>query len=92
MRLRGSGVGAPDADRAAIPLDPHVAADVGTRSFTIEWWLWTRSRKGANGASRVECGWGNVAWIHGNIVLDRDRYCGDPRPAGPASAVPEGLG
>jgi len=36
MRFYGSG--AASVDRIEIPVDPQVPADVGTGSFTIEFW------------------------------------------------------
>ncbi len=75
--LRFLGTGRDDVDRAKIRLDdpadsrPGPAADIGATDFTIEFWL--RADSGANQQPAVECG-PNVAWINGNIVLDRDRY------------------
>ncbi len=70
--LRFYGYGADDVDRVKIRLDdPARPVDVGATDFTIEFWL--RARASENRAPRVACG-ANVNWIHGNIVLDRDRY------------------
>lgn len=75
--LRFLGTGRDDVDRAKIRLDdpadsrPGPPADIGATDFTIEFWL--RADSGANQTRAVECG-PNVAWINGNIVLDRDRY------------------
>lgn len=77
MRFFGNGVAAPGADRVKILIDdpsnvePGPPADVGAQDFTIE--LWLRGEQADNPAAAVDCG-SNVAWINGNIVLDRDRY------------------
>lgn len=77
LRFRGSGVAAPDADRVKVRLDdpgtvePGPPVDVGASDFTID--LWVRGSLAENAAGPVECG-ANVAWIYGNIVVDRDRY------------------
>lgn len=69
------GTGRDDIDRVKIPMrdadDRSTGANVGATDTTIE--LWLRAEPGANPAAAVECGEG-FAWIHGNIVLDRDRF------------------
>lgn len=75
--LQFFGTGSGDVDRVKIRIDdpvegmPPRRADIGGDDFTIEFWL--RTPPGANRAGPVTCG-ENVAWIGGNIVLDRDRY------------------
>lgn len=74
--MRFGGTGRDDVDRVKIPVDdPNrvrtYAADVGATDMTIE--LWLRARPGDNSAGPAPCGDAD-AWIHGNIVLDRDRY------------------
>lgn len=76
LRFFGNGYG--DIDRVKIRVDnpttanePARPADVGAKSFTIEFWM--KTAKG-NTAGPQTCGWGNVNWIYGNIVVDRDRY------------------
>ncbi|MCU0624689.1 MAG: LamG domain-containing protein [Gemmatimonadaceae bacterium] len=49
---------------------PGPAADIGATDVTIE--LWVRPTA-ANARPAVACG-ANVAWIEGNIILDRDRF------------------
>jgi hypothetical protein len=77
LRFHGHGVDAPGLDRVKIAIDdpdtdaPGPPADVGAEDFTIE--LWLRAEPGSNQSEPVECG-PNLAWIYGNIVLDRDRY------------------
>jgi hypothetical protein len=75
LRFFGNGDG--DIDRVKIRIDdpttsdePARPADVGARNFTIE--LWIRASAG-NEAGPQACGQ-NLAWIYGNVVLDRDRY------------------
>ena len=76
--LRFFGTGRDQVDRVKIRLDdpatdlPGPPADTGATDFTIEWWM--RADPGENLAPPVECGQGNVNWIFGNIVFDRDRY------------------
>jgi hypothetical protein len=75
--LRLNGGGQNDDGRVKIALDdpgtdePGPPIDVGATDFTIEWWL--RGSLADNRKPFVPCGEG-IAWIHGNIVLDRDRY------------------
>jgi hypothetical protein len=74
--LRFFGTGSDDVDRVKIRVDdpktdsPGPPADVGATDFTIE--LWLRAASG-NRAKKASCRW-NIAWIEGNIVVDRDRY------------------
>ncbi|MBK8258929.1 MAG: LamG domain-containing protein [Polyangiaceae bacterium] len=76
--LRFFGNGVQDIDRVKIQVDklppdntPGPPVDVGATDFTIEFWM--RAAAGDNTAAPVDCG-ANVAWINGNIVVDRDRY------------------
>jgi hypothetical protein len=75
--LRFFGYGRADADRLKIRVDdprtaaPGPPADLGSTDFTIE--LWMRGRRTDNGSRAVTCG-RNVAWIEGNILVDRDRF------------------
>ncbi len=72
-----NGTGSGNVDRIAIRVDdpvtttpgPHL--DVGAADFTID--LWVKGVLADNAAPAVTCGV-NVAWINGNVVLDRDRY------------------
>uniref|UniRef100_A0A832I2N5 LamG domain-containing protein n=1 Tax=Eiseniibacteriota bacterium TaxID=2212470 RepID=A0A832I2N5_UNCEI len=67
-------------DRVKIRVDdpatvaPGPPADVGDGDFTLE--LWVRGTLAENAAGPQACG-ANLAWIYGNIVLDRDRYAQD---------------
>lgn len=75
--LQFGGTGSGDVDRVKIRLDdpattlPGPPADVGAADFTVEFWI--RARAVDNTAPAVACG-ANLAWINGNIVVDRDRY------------------
>ena len=71
LRFMGNGLDAPGLDRVEIALDPHVPADVGAGSFTVEWWM--KALPGANTTSGT-CTPGDFNWIFGNIVLDRDVF------------------
>lgn len=75
LRFFGSGYG--DIDRVKIRVDdpshslPGPPVDVGATDFTIEFWL--NGLAADNSAAPVSCSF-NIAWIYGNIVIDRDRY------------------
>ncbi len=75
LRFFGNGTG--DIDRVKIPVDdpantmPGPPADIGATDFTVEFWL--RGLAAENTAGAVSCG-PNLAWINGNIVVDRDRF------------------
>jgi hypothetical protein len=83
LRFYGTGVGPPgQQDRIRLPVDDNVPGagsspiDVGSASFTLE--LWLRGRLADNDTSNAG---GDVelfdySWIDGNIVLDRDVWCG----------------
>ena len=83
LRFYGTGVGPPgQQDRVLIPVDDNVAGtgsspiDVGSGSFTLEWWM-----RGALADNTTSNGGGDVhvydySWIDGNIILDRDVWCG----------------
>lgn len=75
--LRFGGTGSGDVDRVKIRIDdpatnvPGPPIDVGSGDFTFEFWL--KATAADNPAAAVTCG-ANVAWINGNIVVDRDRF------------------
>jgi hypothetical protein len=75
--LRFYGNGRNDIDRVKIRVDDPATisagppVDVGSTSFTIEFWL--RGTRADNRAAAVNCGAGH-GWIYGNVVVDRDRY------------------
>ncbi len=71
------GNGRNDIDRVKIRVDdpattsPGPPVDVGSASFTIEFWL--RGTRADNRAGGINCG-ATYGWIYGNVVVDRDRY------------------
>lgn len=76
--LRFCGTGSNDIDRIKIRVDdpatnePGPPADIGATDFTLEWWM--RAELAENSTPAVECGAGNVNWIYGNTLFDRDRF------------------
>lgn len=81
LRFFGNGVDAPDRDRVKIRIDdpttandPPFPVDVGAGDFTIEFWM--NAIASENTAQAVACG-SNIAWINGNIIVDRDRFLQD---------------
>ncbi len=90
LRFYGTGVGPPgQQDRALLPIDdnapgPDASApsDVGAGGFTIEFWLrgTLADNDTANGGGDVETF--DFNWIDGNIILDRDVWCGSERKYG----------
>lgn len=83
LRFFGTGVGPPgQQDRILLPVDDNVPGagsspiDVGASSFTLE--LWLRGELADNDTTNAG---GDVelfdySWIDGNIILDRDVWCG----------------
>ncbi len=75
LRFHGNGVN--DIDRVKIRIDdpatadPGPPADIGATDFTLEFWM--KASASENTAGAVTCG-GNINWIFGNIVFDRDRF------------------
>jgi hypothetical protein len=69
--LRFFGTGSGGVDRVRIPLTSTTAANIGTTSFTIEFWL--KSPSGSNTAG-VACSNGDAAWTGGHTIVDRDVF------------------
>jgi murein DD-endopeptidase MepM/ murein hydrolase activator NlpD len=75
LRFHGNGTG--DIDRLKIAVDDPSNSfvgppiDVGATDFTLEWWM--KALPGENTAPAVICG-SNSDWVHGNTLLDRDRF------------------
>jgi len=90
LRFHGTGIGPPgQQDRILMPIDDNVAGafgstpmDLGTADFTLEIWLRGRlaDNPTANAGGDVELA--DFSWIDGNIVLDRDIWCGSDRKFG----------
>lgn len=85
LRFYGTGVGPPGLqDRVLLPVDDNVAGsagntpiDLGAGSFTLDFWLrgTLADNTAASGGGDVETD--DINWIYGNIVLDRDIWCGE---------------
>ncbi len=67
--IRFYGLGKNGIDRADIQLDPHVPADIGAGSFTIELWI---RRDPLAELVPGPCSPTGDGWIAGNVILDRD--------------------
>lgn len=90
LRFYGTGVGPPgQQDRALFAVDDNQAGpagntpiDIGAGDFTIEFWLRGRLQDNntVNGGGGVEAF--DFSWIFGNIILDRDIWCGSERKYG----------
>ncbi len=79
VHFGGEGLGAPGRDRVLVPVD-GTTANLGATDFTVEFWM---AAAGAdNTGTSVSCNVPSTTWIHGRVVLDRDRW--------PAGAGPEG--
>ncbi len=89
LRFHGTGVGPPgQQDRVRIALDDNVAgagsspADVGAGGFTLEVWVRGNLADNATQNNGGDVETGNFNWIDGNIILDRDVWCGTERKFG----------
>lgn len=77
LRFYGNGVN--DIDRVKILVDdptnslPGPPVDVGATDFTIEFWVRGRAADNTGSLSAGQCNNAFGGWIHGNIILDRDR-------------------
>ncbi len=90
LRFYGTGVAPPgQQDRILLPIDDNApgaggstSMDLGTADFTLEVWLRGRlaDNPTANAGGDVELS--DFSWIDGNIVLDRDIWCGSDRKFG----------
>ncbi len=83
LRFYGTGIGPPgQQDRILIPIDDNVAGagsaptDVGTGSFTLELWLRGLVADNATSNAGGDIELFDYSWIDGNIILDRDVWCG----------------
>ncbi|MDA8018402.1 MAG: LamG domain-containing protein [Thermoanaerobaculia bacterium] len=93
LRFYGTGVGPPgQQDRILLPLDDNVPGasstpiDVGGSSFTLE--IWLRGNLGDNATSDAggDMELTSYDWIEGNILLDRDVWCGTANAFGASLA------
>jgi len=89
LRFYGTGVGPPgQQDRILIPIDDNQPGnassviDVGAGDFTFEFWM--RGQLADNPTNHAGGGlvFNDYNWIEGNIILDRDVWCGTERNFG----------
>jgi len=90
LRFFGTGVGPPgQQDRALFAQDDNepgpagqTAIDLGAGSFTLELWLrgYLADNASSNNGGDLELF--DYSWINGNIILDRDIWCGSERKYG----------
>ncbi|WP_223787883.1 LamG-like jellyroll fold domain-containing protein [Marinicella meishanensis] len=88
IRFYGTGVGPPgQQDRILIPVDDNQAGanstplDVGG-DFTFEFWLKGQLADNATQHAGGGIEFNDYNWIEGNIVIDRDVWCGTERNFG----------
>ncbi|MCG8458468.1 MAG: LamG domain-containing protein, partial [Holophagales bacterium] len=90
LRFYGTGVGPPgQQDRALLAVDDNAPGpdastpvDLGQGSFTIELWLRGQLADNPTGNSGGDVEVFDYTWIEGDIVLDRDVWCGTERAYG----------
>jgi len=88
--LRFYGTGGPGGqDRAIFVVDDNdpgpggnTPLDVGAAGWTMEWWMRGElaDNDTTNAGGDVELS--SIAWIEGNIIFDRDVWCGSERKYG----------
>ncbi len=83
LRFFGTGVGPPgQEDRILLPVDDNMPGngstplDVGAGSFTLELWLRGSVKDNATSHAGGDVEVFDYSWIEGNIILDRDVWCG----------------
>ena len=90
LRFFGTGVGPPgQQDRVRIPIDDTLAGpdasspcDLGSSSFTIDFWIRGVLADNASTSSGGDAEYFDFRWIEGNIVIDRDIFDGSSRDWG----------
>lgn len=90
LRFFGTGVGPPgQQDRALFAGDDnqpgaagHTPIDVGSGSFTFEFWVRGNLADNATNHGGGDREVFDYSWIMGNIILDRDIWCGSERKYG----------
>ncbi len=90
IRFYGTGVGPPgQQDRVLIPIDDNepgpdgsAAADIGSASFSIDFWLKGQLLDNTSASQGGDIELWDYSWIDGNIILDRDVWCGTARAFG----------
>jgi hypothetical protein len=92
--LRFYGTGGPgQQDRIIFLLDDNdpgaggnTPLDVGAGSFTVEWWMRGELADNDTANAGGDAELASIDWIHGNIILDRDVWCGSERKFGASVA------
>lgn len=89
IRFYGTGIGPPgQQDRILLPVDDNVPGmssstiDVGNGSFTLEFWVRGLVADNPTGNAGGDVELFDYSWIEGNIVLDRDIWCGSTNAFG----------
>lgn len=90
VRFYGTGVAPPgQQDRILLPIDDNLpgaggstAMDLGAGDFTLELWVRGRLVDNATANAGGDIEFADYSWIDGNIVLDRDIWCGSERKFG----------
>lgn len=90
LRFHGTGIGPPgQQDRLLVAVDDNVVGaggstsmDLGAGDFTFELWLRGRLADNATANAGGDVELSDYSWIDGNIVLDRDIWCGSERKFG----------
>ena len=89
LRFYGTGVGPPgQQDRILIPVDDNqpgdasTPIDVGASDFTFEFWMRGRLQDNPTNHAGGGMDFNDYNWIEGNIILDRDVWCGTERNFG----------
>lgn len=93
IRFYGTGIGPPgQQDRILIPVDDNVPGDastpidVGAGHFTLEFWVRGQVADNNTGNAGGDQELFDYSWIDGNIILDRDVFCGTERSFGASLA------
>jgi len=89
LRFFGTGVGPPgQQDRALFAVDDNApgnastSIDIGADSFTLELWLRGSLADNSTSSAGGDVELWDYSWIDGNILLDRDVWCGTERAYG----------
>jgi len=88
--LRFYGTGGPgEQDRAVFLVDDNEPGpggssplDIGQGSWTLEWWMRGEPADNDTDNAGGDVELGSIDWIQGNIILDRDVWCGSERKYG----------
>ena len=88
LRFFGSS-GPGQQDRAIFMVDDNdpggggnTPLDIGQSGWTIDWWMRGELADNPTGNAGGDIELGSIDWINGNIILDRDVWCGSERKYG----------